>query len=112
MSGPRPNITAFFLLLPIMGVMACGGGDVTAPPTTGTMEVTTSTTGAEPDPDGYTLQLDSQSGQPIGSAATLRISEIAAGPHTVQLAGVAANCTVSGDNPRAVSVTAGEAIGV
>lgn len=108
MSRHRRNVTACFLLLPIVAAMACGGTDVAAPPTTGIMELTTSTTGAEPDPDGYTVQLDAGSTQAIGSAATLRMVEVAAGPHTVQLAGVATNCTVSGDNPRSLGITPGE----
>jgi Big-like domain-containing protein len=106
------SITTFFLLPPVVGAVACGGGDITTPPTTGIMELTTSTTGVEPDPDGYTVQLDVEPPQPIGSAATLRMVEVAGGSHTVQLAGVAANCTVSGDNPRTVSVTAGEVTAV
>ena len=34
----------------------CGGEDVGLPPT-GQIEVTVTTTGDEPDPDGYTLEL-------------------------------------------------------
>src|SRR6266850_815488 len=101
MSRHYPNIA--LLLLPIVGAVACGGGDVTAPPTTGVLDLTTSTTGPGPDPDGYSVQLDGTPPQAIGSAATLRLMEIAAGAHTVQLARVAANCTISGDNPRTLS---------
>jgi hypothetical protein len=54
------------------------------------------------------VQLDATPPQAIGSAATLRLMEIAAGAHTIQLAGVAANCTISGDNPRTLSIIAGE----
>jgi hypothetical protein len=99
-------------LLSAFGAEACAGGDVAAPPTTGTVEVTTSTSGAEPDPDGYAVQLDTRPGQAIGPAATLRMTEVTAGAHTVQLAGVAANCTVSSDNPRSVSVTAAQTTAV
>jgi hypothetical protein len=108
MSRDRLKIRVFFLLS-VLGAYACGGGDPTTPPTTGTLEVTTSTTGDQPDPDGYTVQVDAEPAQIIGSAATLRITDVAAGSHTIQLSGVAANCTVSSDNPRTVSVTAGEA---
>jgi hypothetical protein len=108
MSHRRPGIGALFLLS-ALGVHACGGGDLTTPPATGTLDVTTSTTGDQPDPDGYTVQVDAEPAQVIGSAATLGITDVAAGSHTIQLSGVAANCTVSSDNPRTVSVTAGEA---
>ena len=86
--------------------VTCSGGDSVA--VQGTLEVTTSTNGAEPDPDGYTVQLDAEPPQDIGSAATLRIPDIPAGDHTVRLEGLAANCAVAGDNPRTVSLTNGE----
>jgi Tol biopolymer transport system component len=87
----------------------CGGGEgVTVPPTTGILEITTSTSGTELDADGYTVQIDAEAPQAIAAAATLEIPEVTPGNHTVLLGGLAANCTVSGDNPRAISVTAGE----
>ncbi|HEX5963878.1 MAG TPA: Ig-like domain-containing protein [Gemmatimonadales bacterium] len=87
----------------------CGGGDdITVPPTTGTLQISTSTSGAEQDVDGYTVQIDAEGPQAIGATATLTATEITPGSHSVLLGGVAANCTVAGDNPRAVSVTAGE----
>lgn len=89
--------------------VGCGGGDsVTLPPTTGTLVITTSTGGVEPDADGFSVQIDAGPAQAIGVAATLTTSEVTPGNHIVQLAEIAANCTVSGDNPRTVSVTAGE----
>ena len=77
-------------------------------PTTGMLELTTSTTGIEPDPDGYTVQIDAQTAEPIAPSASLQKTDIEAGDHTILLGGVAANCTVAGANPRTVSVTAGE----
>lgn len=77
-------------------------------PTTGTLELTTSTTGIEPDADGYTVQIDAQPAEPIAPSGSLQKTGIEAGDHTILLGGVAANCTVAGANPRNVSVTAGE----
>lgn len=77
-------------------------------PTTGTLLVTTSTTGTEPDPDGYTIQIGDQPPEPIGSAASLEKPGVTAGNYTVQLGGVAANCSVSGANPREVAIIVGE----
>lgn len=74
---------------------------------TGTLQVTTSTSGFNPDPDGYGVSLDGGTGQPIGSSGTLTLPNLPAGQHAVELQGVAANCTVSGTNPQLVSVTAG-----
>jgi len=88
---------------------SCGGGEgVTVPPTAAILEITTSTSGTEQDADGYTVQIDAEAPQAIAAAATLEIPGVTPGNHTVLLGGVAANCTVSGDNPRAISVTAGE----
>jgi hypothetical protein len=89
--------------------VGCGGGEgLTVPPTPGTLEITTSTSGAEQDADGYSVQIDGGPARTIGAAATLTVTEVTPGTHTVQLGEVAANCTISGDNPRTVSVTAGE----
>jgi hypothetical protein len=75
--------------------------------TLGAVAVTTTTTGPSPDPDGYELLVDEQS-QPIGSAATVTVEGLTPGPHSVQLAGLSANCRVEGDNPRQVEIVVGQ----
>jgi hypothetical protein len=81
----------------------------TAPgPTTGTLEISVSTSGANQDPDGYTLLLDGSESGPIGLNATTPLAGVPAGSHSVGLAGIAVNCRVAGDNPRPVIVPAGE----
>jgi hypothetical protein len=77
-------------------------------PTTGTLEVTTSTTGENQDPDGYTLVVDEGASQPIGLSATLTLANVTSGVHRVELTGIASNCTVSGSNPRNATVNAGQ----
>lgn len=81
--------------------------DVVCAATTGALTVTTATTGSAPDPDGYTVTVDQGTPQAIGSNATLTVTSLAPGNHTVGLSGLAANCTVGGDNPSTVAVTAG-----
>ncbi len=81
--------------------------DIACAATSGTIEVTTSSTGSPGDPDGYQVQIDGAAAQPIGTAATLAIPGVASGDHTVGLAGLAANCSVDGDNPVAVAVVPG-----
>jgi hypothetical protein len=75
--------------------------------TTGALAVTTVTTGGSLDADGYTLAVDGGGGQAIGINETQTLRGLAAGDHTVALSGVAANCSLTGDNPRTVTVTAG-----
>lgn len=96
------------LLLLAIALPACGGGGDITEPTYGTLEVTTSTSGPEPTPDGYTIQLDEEAPVAIESAGTLRLSDIAAGNHTIELKGLAGICSVTGDNPRAVRVEGGQ----
>jgi hypothetical protein len=85
---------------------------VAAPPATGGLIVTTSTTGVAPDPDGYVVTVDGNGGGPIAAEGTLAVSDLGAGDHLVGLGGVAANCTVAGTNPRSVTVVAGAVVPV
>jgi TolB protein len=75
-------------------------------PVTGTIEVTTNTTGADLDPNGYTIRTDAGAvpDQAIGINATVDVSGVVWGDRTVELLNVDSNCTVAGQNPRTVSV--------
>lgn len=97
-----------------LGPAACGGDDggPTDPdpdpdPTTGSIEVSASTTGEEPDPDGYTVTLDGADGQSLGVDGTVTFTDVDEGEHTLELTGVAANCAVDGANPKTRTVSAG-----
>ena len=102
---------ALFAAGAVLSALSCNGDDITQPGK-GTLEVTTATNGAEPDPDGYTLQIDAAQAQTIGPASTLRIADVTPGNHVVQIGNAAANCAVTGDNPRAVSVPSGGTVTV
>jgi len=89
-------------------IVSCGDDEnVVNPPTTGSIQVTAATSGDEPDADGYTVSVDGGTGEAIGVNGSVTLSSQAPGDHSVELSGVAANCTVAGDNPRTVAVTAG-----
>src|SRR5881394_337702 len=77
------------------------------PPTTGSLDITAATTGSQPDPDDYLSVTDNRIERVLGINQTIRINNMAAGQHTVFLDGVANNCTVSGANPRAVTIAGG-----
>ena len=80
-----------------------------APPTTGDLTVTTSTTGTDLDPDGYTVSLDGTTSQPIPSNSSgVTFASVPAGSHSVTLSGVASNCSVSGGTSHDVNITAGQ----
>src|SRR5205814_10178034 len=78
---------------------AAVGGD-------GSLTVTTSTTGTNLDPDGYTVSVDGgAASQPIATNGSVTFTG-PSGDHSIELLGVAGNCTVSGANPRTVNVPA------
>ena len=95
-------------ILAISVIAVSCGDDVTPPATTGTLEITTSTSGVEQDADGYTVQIGTGAAQAIGATATLTNAELEPGTYTVQLTAIATNCTAAGENPRNVTVIAGE----
>jgi Tol biopolymer transport system component len=72
---------------------------------TGTIEIVTNTTGSNLDPDGYTYQVDSAAVREIGINTTVTVGKFKLGQHVVKLDGIAANCSLSGSNPRVVNVT-------
>jgi len=80
--------------------------------TTGTLDVTASTTGANPDPDGYTVVVDGSVTQAIGVNGTVTFPGLSVGNHTVQLTGLASNCAVNGANPLTVNLSSGSTVQV
>jgi Tol biopolymer transport system component len=73
----------------------CGSGDgqgVDLP----ALEIRTTTTGTELDPDGYQVAVDGGAPQAMGLVDSLVVDPLAAGPHTVTLTGLADNCAVPG----------------
>jgi hypothetical protein len=94
-------------LLAAFSAVACSSDSLTTPGTT-SLEITTSTSGTELDADGYTVQVDAGAAQTIGASASMQRTDLSPGDHTVQLGGMALNCSVTGDNPRTVSVAAGQ----
>jgi dipeptidyl aminopeptidase/acylaminoacyl peptidase len=97
------------VLVMVMGLFGCGGGSGGGPtgPTEGTLEVITSTTGSDLDPDGYWLTVDEGAASPIAPNSADTVVSLNAGTHTVTLASVASNCVLGGENPRTVDVAAG-----
>ena len=97
------------VMLPGCGDSPTGDGDGNGgPPTVGSIQVTTTTTGPGLDPDGYTVTVDGNASQSIGANATVTFSDLDPGNHMVELTAVGSNCPVSSENPQTVSVTAGD----
>jgi hypothetical protein len=91
-----------------VAALAGCGGEGLVDPDTGTLQIATATSGPEPDADGYTLQIDAQPPEEIGLSATVERTGLAPGNYTLELGELAANCSVTGGNPRTVTVSRGE----
>ncbi len=77
-------------------------------PRIGDVRLTVATTGADLDPDGYSVALDGGAGLAIASNDARILPGLPAGSHTFLLSGLAANCTVGGTNPRDIEVASHE----
>ena len=86
------------------GDIALNGSNV---PATGTLNVTTTTTGASLDPDGYTVTVDGSNSASIGDNSSQSFANLSSGSHSVTISGVATNCTVSGGTTQSANVPAG-----
>jgi hypothetical protein len=95
----RSSVT--FLLLSL--AVACSDPLV---PRVGDVRLTVVTTGADMDPDGYSIVLDGGAGVAVAVNDSRVISDLSAGSHSVLLVGLATNCTVDGANPRAIEIGA------
>jgi Tol biopolymer transport system component len=102
---PLHHLVRFLLFVITASALACNG-DALVEPSLGTIEITTSTLGTEPDADGYSVQIDAEPIQAIAAAGTLHTRDVV-GDHSVRLDGVAVNCTVVGENPKRISLSAG-----
>src|SRR5205807_1468712 len=82
----------------------------TPPPPTGSLAVTTSTSGGTPRPDERREGVDGATPQPIADNQAVALTGVATGSDVVVLSGLAGNCTVSGGTSRTVTVTAGQTV--
>src|SRR3954452_3127843 len=87
----------------VAALVACGGNEALTAPT-GSLQVTISTTG-EPGIETYSVSLDGGSPTNVGINGTVNLTA-EAGTHAVALGGLPEICSVSGDNPQTVTVTA------
>jgi hypothetical protein len=65
------------------------------PPATGAMRLITSTTGADLDPDGYDLAIETVGDRRIGANDTLVIGNLLPRTYRLSLSGAAANCSLA-----------------
>jgi hypothetical protein len=112
----RQNPFVRELCLATVLALACGGsnGDPTGPnqnpnpdpePDLGHIQVSTTTSGADFDPNGYTVAMAGASDRPIGLNGVTTFSDVEVGTHQVELTDIADNCSANGSNPATATVT-------
>ncbi len=97
----RPVQTAIFLIAALLFVSCDSSPNAESEPT-GTLEVVTSTTG---DSDGYTVTVDGTT-ESIGADDTTEVLGVSEGSYQAELSDLGDACSVEGDNPRTVNITA------
>lgn len=94
-----------------LSLPACSGSVTDTPALGGAVLIRISTTGVDIDPDGYLLIIEGLSDQTVRVAAnSVTTYSGAPGQASLELADVAENCVVEGDNPRVIVVAAGEGV--
>jgi Tol biopolymer transport system component len=99
----RHNLVIALLLLPAF--LAACGGDSTAPPTTGTLQLNVVTTGVDFDANGYLIDVDGFT-QIVPANGTLNLN-LPPGTHTLSASGLAFNCDLT-SAPASAEVTLGK----
>jgi len=113
--------TGYTLTASAGGLAGAGSAPFAIAEPTASLQITAVTQGSFPDPDGYAACVDSTSnsqggttcayGGPFAVGANSSVTVTAdTGAHTIRLTGVAANCTVTGDNPRTVHAATAEIV--
>ena len=102
MFQPRARPTYAFLLVLLT---ACGSGEDTGPSGQVGLQLATTTTGTEPDDDGYTIVVDGSAHGTIGPNAHVTLTDIGPGDHTVELSQIQFNCATLGAFTRPVTLS-------
>lgn len=97
---------AMLALLLVPFITVCDGSPTA--PSTGTLRIIAATTGGDEDADGYGVSVNGTQTADITISGVELIEDVPVGAATVLLTGVAPNCTVTSQNPLAVTVKGGE----
>ena len=90
----------------VLATGACDGN--TDPGGPATLRITTSTSGEDIDPEGYSFSLDGNPLTRIGVNATVTLSGLASGEHLLSVEGIAANCALASGNSQVLTLAGGD----
>lgn len=90
--------------------LGCSPEIVSTTPQYGFIQLSVSTTGGDPDLDGYLITIDGAPGVRLGKVSGMQSLSAPGGTRALELHDVAPNCTVGGTNPRQVSVVPGQVV--
>ncbi len=93
----------FLVPLAVLALAACGETfiDISSD---GRIEVSVTTSGTDPDADGFRVTVDGGTTRSVAPGASVVLDSLGEGSHSVLLTGLAENCQVVGTNPRSVVV--------
>jgi hypothetical protein len=101
----RSDLRSYRFLATVIILGACGDPP-TFHPGLASISVSNLTYGDPIEADGYNLSVDGGPAHGLGVNGSVLLSELAPGPHLLELSGIAAHCAVNGVNPRTVQTTA------
>lgn len=104
MRPPRRRLLIGAALVGSAVLADCGSGDGGTTPETGSLRVTVTTVGMDLDPNGYTLVLNGTPRGELSLQADTVLTGLPAGSITVNLLGVASNCSPTTALPLALTV--------
>lgn len=82
--------------------------DPTPEETVGTLEISTITTGLDPDPRGYTISGENIENIDAGPNDIVTINELEEGTYSIELNDIESHCAIQSDNPVSVEIVAEE----
>jgi hypothetical protein len=100
MATPLPALA----LLALLAVAAACGETLINISSDGRIEVAVSTSGSDPDTDGFSVTVDGGTARFVAPGGSVVLDSLPQGSHSVLLGGLAENCRVEGSNPRSVVV--------
>ena len=102
----RQRIRTHLSLVLAGGLTLAACDETGGPLTIGTLVVSTSTGGTDPDPDGYQLTVDGLGSHHLDPTGTAEV-DVAPGRHALRLLGVAGHCSVAPEAALEVDVPSG-----